>query len=69
VSGHRAAARRPQRLSRSPGTPQGFARLVRTADVPSRITLRVGGVTLEIQPGFDPVLLREVIASLAEATP
>lgn len=64
----RAPAREPQRSSRSRDIPQVFARLVRTADVPSRITLRVGRVTLEVQTGFDPALLREVIAALAEST-
>lgn len=65
----RAPARQPQRSSRSRDIPQVFARLVRAADAASRITLRVGGVMLEVQPGFDPALLREVIAALAEATP
>ena len=46
---------------------QVFAWLVRAADGPSRITLRAGGVALEVLAGFDAALLREVIAVLGEA--
>ncbi len=46
-----------------------FARLVRAADSASPLTLRVGAVTLEVRPGFDATLLREVVAALLEATP
>jgi transposase-like protein len=45
-----------------------FARLVRTPVAASMITLRVGGVTIEVSSGFDPALLRGVVAALVEPT-
>ena len=44
-----------------------FARLVRASEAPGAITLRVGGAIVEVRPGFEPALLREVIAALVEA--
>ena len=48
-------------------TPPPFARLVRAADAASTLTLRIGALTLEVRPGFDAGLLREVVAALTEA--
>ena len=60
-----AAAGRPP----AGDTPPPFARLVRAAEWTSPITLRVGGIALEVRPGFDAGLLREVVAALTEAVP
>lgn len=43
-----------------------FARLVRATEVPSAITLRVAGTEIEVRPGFDPALLRDLISALVE---
>lgn len=43
-----------------------FARLVRTTEAPSVITLRVAGTEIEVRPGFDRALLRDVISALVE---
>lgn len=43
-----------------------FARLVRATESPSAITLRVAGTEIEVRPGFDPALLRDVISALVE---
>ena len=43
-----------------------FARLIRAAVASSSVALRVGDVILEVRPGFDAALLREVIAALVE---
>ena len=53
------------RTAASAQTP-AFARLVRAGDGTSLLLLRVGEVTLEVRPGFDPVLLRATIAALTE---
>lgn len=45
-----------------------FARLVRAPAAASLITLRVGGVTIEVPPGFDRALLLDVVATLVELT-
>jgi transposase len=44
-----------------------FARLVRAGDAAAAITLRIGTTVIEVRPGFDAALLREVVAALAEA--
>lgn len=41
-----------------------FARLVRATEAPSVITLRVAGTEIEVRPGFDPALLRDVISAV-----
>lgn len=46
-----------------------FARLIRAVDEASPITLRVGAIALEVRPGFNASLLREVVAALTEAVP
>jgi hypothetical protein len=43
-----------------------FARLVRATQDPSTITLHAGGVAIAVRAGFDPALLREVVAALIE---
>jgi transposase-like protein len=58
-----AAAGRPP----AGDTPPPFARLVRAADGASPLTLRIGAIALEVRPGFDAGLLREVVAALTEA--
>ncbi|MEZ4363705.1 MAG: transposase [Kofleriaceae bacterium] len=45
--------------------PPTFARLVR-ASPPAALLLRVGPVSLEVSPGFDVELLRQVVAALTE---
>src|SRR3954465_7279218 len=45
-----------------------FARRVRAPEAASPITLRIGRVTIAVSPGFDPALLRDVVAALAELT-
>jgi transposase-like protein len=62
----RSTRPRPSDRARSSATPV-FARLVRASEAPGAITLRVGGAIVEVRPGFEPVLLREVIAALMEA--
>jgi transposase len=61
VSGTRSPAR-PPRLSH-------FARLIQVAEMYPPITMRAGGVIIEVRPGFDHTLLREVITALVERTP
>lgn len=73
-AGRRRLARSPRVLgpripAREPSAQPTFARLVREAEAPCAITLRAGGVVIEVQPGFDPALLREVIAALVEGAP
>jgi transposase-like protein len=46
-----------------------FVRLIAAAEMCPPITLRAGGVVIEVQPGFDHALLRDVVAALAERTP
>lgn len=65
----RARLGAPERTPRPRATPPAFARLVRATDGPSPITLRIGGVALDVRPGFDAALLRDVVATLAEAAP
>jgi hypothetical protein len=51
------------------GAAPAFSRLVRSTEAPSSsssITVRAGGVIVEVRPGFDPALLREVVAALVE---
>jgi transposase-like protein len=60
------------RSRQPPDTPRPgptFARLVRSTEVTSSIAIRLGDVMLEVRAGFDPVLLRSVVAALVEATP
>ena len=57
---------RQQTQDQQPVATPRFARLVRGAVASSSVTLRVGGVILEVRPGFDAALLREVIAALVE---
>jgi len=64
-AGPSAAAGRP----RARDTPPPFARLVRAADGASPLTLRIGAIALEVRPGFDAGLLREVVATLTEVAP
>jgi len=45
-----------------------FARLIPTAEMCPLITLRAGGVAIEVRPGFDHALLREVVTALVEQT-
>lgn len=45
-----------------------FARLVRAGEART-LTVRVAGAAIDVRPGFDAALLREVVAALAEATP
>jgi len=46
-----------------------FARLIPAVEMCSPITLRAGGVVIEIRSGFDHALLREVVTVLVEHTP
>lgn len=46
-----------------------FARLVPAAELSPPITLRAGGVVIEVRSGFDQALLREVVAALVEHAP
>ncbi|HEX8107633.1 MAG TPA: helix-turn-helix domain-containing protein [Kofleriaceae bacterium] len=46
-----------------------FARLVRATEAASAITLRVAGTEIEVRPGFDRALLRDVISALVEGAP
>jgi len=39
-------------------------RLVRVDDRPAMLLMRVGGVEIELRPGFDTALLRAVVAAL-----
>ena len=55
-----------QTLGQPPAATPRFARLIRAAVVSSSVVLRVGDVILEVRPGFDRALLREVIAALVE---
>ena len=57
-----------QRESRRGREPPAFARLVREHEVAS-IEVRVGGVTLQVAPGFDAELLRAVVAALRGEVP
>jgi transposase-like protein len=43
-----------------------FARLVPAAEVCASITLRIGGVVIEVRPGFDHALLHDVVTALVE---
>ena len=45
-----------------------FARVVRAMQAPSAITLHVGGVSIGVRDGFDPALLRAVVAALVEGS-
>ena len=45
-----------------------FVRLIPAAEMCAPITLRAGGVVIEVRPGFDRALLRDVVAALAERT-
>ena len=45
-----------------------FARLIPSAEICPLITLRAGGVAIEVRPGFDHALLREVVTALVEQT-
>jgi transposase-like protein len=56
-------------VERTPATTPTFARLVRTAAAATAITLRVGGAVIEVRPGFDSALLRDVVVALAESKP
>ena len=58
----RETAKRPPPAPAAPA----FARAVRASDGAAPLTLRVGDVALEVRPGFDAALLREVIAALLE---
>ena len=55
------ASRQPQR---SPAPAPTFVRLVRVDDRPAMLLMRVGGVEIELRPGFDTALLRAVVAAL-----
>ena len=46
-----------------------FARLIPAVETCPPLTLRAGGVVIEVRPGFDHVLLREVIAALVGCMP
>ena len=61
-------ARQRQREARRGREPPAFARLVREHEVAS-IEVRVGGVTLQVAPGFDAELLRAVVAALRGEVP
>jgi transposase len=45
-----------------------FARLIPAAEMCPAITLRAGGVVIEVRPGFDHGLLRDVVTALVERT-
>jgi transposase len=65
-----ALAVRQTRSSRSVAKARPtFARLIPTAEMCPPITLRAGGVAIEVRPGFDHALLREVVTALVERTP
>ena len=50
----------------APAITPTFARLVPAAEVRGSITLRVGGVVIEVRSGFDHALLRDVVTALVE---
>ena len=43
-----------------------FVRLIPVAEMQRSIVLRVVGVVIEVRPGFDHALLRDVVAALVE---
>jgi hypothetical protein len=46
-----------------------FARVVRSAARAGRaLTLEVGRARVQVEPGFDAALLREVVSALSEAS-
>jgi|WetSurMetagenome_2_1015567.scaffolds.fasta_scaffold251512_1 transposase-like protein len=49
-----------------PATGPTFVRLVPSAAADTAIAVRVGGAEIQVRPGFDGELLREVVATLAE---
>ena len=55
---------RPGLRARSSKTRPTFARLIPAAERCPPITLRAGGVVIEVRPGFDHALLRDVVAAL-----
>jgi transposase-like protein len=59
----------PRPAIRQPAPAPTFARLIRATEELSLVAVRVGDVIVEVRPGFDRVLLREVIAALAEPMP
>jgi transposase len=68
--GSLALAVRETRSARSVAKAQpAFARLIPAVERCPSITLRVGGVAVELRSGFDHALLREVVAALVERTP
>jgi len=46
-----------------------FVPLAVSPDVEASLLLRVGPAQIELRPGFDPRLLREVVKALTEAAP
>jgi transposase-like protein len=46
-----------------------FVRLIPAVEMCPPITLRAGGVAVEVRAGFDHALLREVVAALVGRTP
>jgi len=45
-----------------------FARLIPAAEMCPPITLRAGGAVIEVRPGFDHALLRDVVTALVGRT-
>jgi transposase-like protein len=45
-----------------------FARLIPAAEMCPPIMLRAGGAVIEVRPGFDHALLRDVVTALVECT-
>ncbi|MFB5764158.1 IS66 family insertion sequence element accessory protein TnpA, partial [Paenibacillus medicaginis] len=56
---------RPVSTSESPASfiPLALRETARTEVAPS-LSLQIGGVRLEVRPGFDPQLLRSIVAAL-----
>lgn len=54
--------------ARAASTPR-FIELVSASASAARLVVRVGGAEIEVETGFDPVLLRAVVAALAEDAP
>ena len=44
----------------------GFVRLEVTSNAPSELTVRVAGASICVSRGFDPELLRDVVAALSD---
>ena len=60
--------RRLKELDKPQSTPTIWTALEIAQQLPSTITLRVGSASIDLNSGFDPNLLREVVRAL-EATP